>query len=188
MGNGPKQVNLVCHPSSSCGDIQSISARLSWERGILLIAYAVHGDVARLKLPMPKAAGFADGLWEHTCFEAFIREEGDPRYIEYNFSPSLEWAVYEFEDYRIRGTSATRTEPPRIQVSETRQGLELMTSVDLQANYQPGSVLELGLSAVIESVHGLSYWAICHPQPKPDFHHRDSFVETITVPDSTHSG
>ena len=37
--------------------------------------------------------------------------------------------------------------------------------------------LRLGAAAVLEDDNGrLSYWALCHPPGKPDFHHPDGFV------------
>src|SRR3546814_17205573 len=41
-----------------------------------------------------------DGLWESTCFEAFLTEEGQPDYTEFNYSPDGRWACYQFDDYR----------------------------------------------------------------------------------------
>jgi hypothetical protein len=37
--------------------------------------------------------------------------------------------------------------------------------------------VQLALAAVIEDGNGrLSYWALGHPQGKPDFHHPDGFT------------
>jgi hypothetical protein len=48
---------------------------------------------------------------------------------------------------------------------------------------QPGMLLRLGLSAVVEASDGtLSYWALNHPVAKPDFHHPDSFALELAVP------
>ena len=41
-----------------------------------------------------------DGLWRHTCFEAFIAAAVRPEYWEYNLSPSGAWAAYHFTGYR----------------------------------------------------------------------------------------
>src|SRR3546814_17637970 len=41
-----------------------------------------------------------DGLWESTCFEAFLTEEGEPDYTEFNYGPDGRWACYQFDDYR----------------------------------------------------------------------------------------
>jgi hypothetical protein len=40
-----------------------------------------------------------------------------------------------------------------------------------------GAAWRLGLSAVIEEAGGRqSYWALAHPQGRPDFHHSDCFA------------
>lgn len=43
-----------------------------------------------------------------------------------------------------------------------------------------GQPLDLSLTAVIETKdQQLSYWALRHPGPKPDFHHRQGFALQI---------
>jgi hypothetical protein len=40
--------------------------------------------------------------------------------------------------------------------------------------------LQLGLSAVIEANDGSrSYWALLHPESRPDFHHRAGFILSL---------
>ena len=57
-------------------------------------------------------------------------------------------------------------------VSRGAGHLELKAQVPVQ----PGK-LRLGLSVVIEAHDGaLSYWALRHPQAKPDFHHAEAFA------------
>jgi len=42
----------------------------------------------------------------------------------------------------------------------------------------------LGLSAVIESADGrLSYWALRHPAPRPDFHQRAGWAARLPAPE-----
>ncbi len=43
----------------------------------------------------------------------------------------------------------------------------------------------VGLTAVIEPLEGpISYWALSHPAPKPDFHHADGWILPLTPPRS----
>ena len=42
----------------------------------------------------------ADGLWKHTCFEAFISDANSGGYAEFNCAPSGDWAAYHFASYR----------------------------------------------------------------------------------------
>ena len=66
-------------------------------------AAATTGSRARcsaLLVPAPAPPVRTDGLWRHTCFEAFIAPAGSSEYWEYNFSPSGAWAAYHFTAYR----------------------------------------------------------------------------------------
>ena len=123
----------------------------------------------------------------HTCCECFIAVEGDPGYYEFNFSPSRQWAVYVFSNYREGAPLTDETLDPRIAVRRFGDRLELDASIALDrlsARYVNGT-LKIGLSAVIEDTEGgLSYWALAHPTGKPDFHHRDAFALRLPAPSS----
>ena len=58
----------------------------------------------------------ADVLWQHTCFEAFVAPAGAPGYHEFNFSPSLDWAIYRFSAYREGMSPAEIGRSPEIAV------------------------------------------------------------------------
>ena len=120
-----------------------------------------------------------DGLWRHSCFEAFIGHAGGPDYWEYNFSPSGAWAAYHFSAYRegmaplLKGAAPTVT--PRIG-TRVRRAFRAC-SIFHGSRVERGVGLRLGLAAVVEDkARVLSYWALKHPAEKPDFHHADSFV------------
>ena len=80
--------------------------------------FDLEGDVGRLRVPPSRRAARTDGLWHHTCFEAFVACAGAPGYLEFNLSPSGEWAVYAFDDYRRRA-SLPATVAPAIRVDAT---------------------------------------------------------------------
>jgi hypothetical protein len=126
-----------------------------------------------------------EGLWQQTCFEAFIGVKGSPVYFEFNFSPSGEWAAYAFRGYRDGGAINDDKLDPKIIVQKEAERLELSAVMRLHrlSAIQPGVALRVGLSAVIEERDGkLSYWALQHPPGKPDFHHPDSFILEIQPP------
>lgn len=138
--------------------------------GFLELCYRVYGGLDHLLIPPPAARNRTDGLWEHTCFEAFMRPLDGEGYEEHNFSPSGAWAAYAFSGYR-EGMRMLDADPPAI---DWRSGV----SSELRARIAvPKHRLRLGLSAVIEEQGGRkSYWALAHPAAKPDFHHPDSFL------------
>lgn len=161
------RVQLKPHPTTPGPDIE-ITVQLERRGERLWLRYVTDGDVEALKWPGP-AAGRADGLWKHTCFEIFVRTEGG--YHEFNLSPSGQWASYRFDGYREDMAEAVQTaEAPLLDGGSDYVALE--TAVDL-----PPGAQALSLSAVIEQTNGrISYWALAHPSDKPDFHHPDSFV------------
>lgn len=135
------------------------------------------GSQGDMELEASPQIGRADKLWESTCFEAFGRL-GDRRYVEFNVSPSGEWAAYEFGGYR-KGRADLAT---GARIHEVRTGpnfLELDAILDWS---DWPHVKAIGLSAVVEAKNGdKSYWALRHPADKPDFHHPESFAIPIDV-------
>ena len=152
---------LSCHPAFRSGAVRSLRARLGRSRsGALSVRFILDADFDRLRIPPRRPPRFADGLWRHTCFEVFLGTRSRA-YREYNLSPSGEWAAYGFSSYRKR--SKARIARPRWN--------------GRVAVIQARGRLRIGLSAVIEEKSGaLSYWALRHPRPKPDFHDRRSFA------------
>jgi hypothetical protein len=175
----PEDRVLICHPCAPSRWVRTVQARLSEaDDGGLAITYSLEGDVSRLCLPVPCAPGRVDGLWQHTCFEAFISVKGAPVYHEFNFSPSGQWAAYAFKGYR--DSAPLLPDPnPKIKSRILGNRLELDALIDrscLPPTSAETSIL-FGLSAVIEEDDGvLSYWALRHPSTRPDFHHPDSFI------------
>ncbi len=149
--------------------------------GALALRYVLEADPARLRIPAAGPASRQERLWRHTCFEAFIQGEDAPAYLEYNFSPSGQWQVYAMTDYR-QGAPLQAVPTPSLERLDTPGQLAL-SCVLPRAGLPPGNPLRLGLTAVIEAVDGgLSYWALCHPSDKPDFHHTRAFVLTLHRP------
>lgn len=148
--------------------------------GTLELKYRVSGIISDLRIPPRAAPNRSDGLWRHTCFEAFIRAPQSAAYFELNFSPSTEWAAYRFSSYRDGMIVAREIGPPRIKVTRSSAEFELQSS--LEPGSLPSGAWDVGLSAVIEETGGhLSYWALVHPPDKADFHHPDCFAHTLSA-------
>jgi hypothetical protein len=170
---------LFPHPDAAGEAVWSVAAEAQIAGANLTCRYALHGDVDRVRVPGARAGRRADGLWKHTCFEAFISADNAPGYFEFNFSPSLDWAAYRFADYRAGMSVAALAQAPGLQVRRAVGQLELTATVHL-AGLEPlcgAPLLRLALAAVIEESDGrLSYWALQHPPGNPDFHHPDGFA------------
>lgn len=162
---------LILHPRSRCDAVTSLEVEAERAGAGLTLRYLLTGDVARLAVPPAAGPGRVDGLWNHTCFEAFLGAEGGA-YREFNFAPSTEWAAYGFGGYRS-GMAPLEIEAPSIGIAKTADTLEVRVGLALPAT----GPLRLGLTAVVEEVGGrLSYWALRHPAEQPDFHHAGGFM------------
>lgn len=179
------ELELCPHPATPCDWITALTVRADWiSADLLVLYYRLEGDIDRLQLPAQQRSAHADNLWKQTCFEAFVRPAGSRQYFECNFSPSSEWALYRFDDYRAGMRTITPAQPPRILCR--RRGGELdadvdvhLRSLDLPANGD----LQLAVSAVVQDQGGaISYWALAHPEGKPDFHHDAGFAAELVRP------
>jgi hypothetical protein len=163
---------LLPHPDFAGPPVRSIAVEAERAGNRLCLRYRLTGTIGALVVPPPAAAERADGLWRHSCFEAFVRPIGGQRYCELNLSPSRQWAAYSFDGYRS-GMKDLPIPCPAIELQRDGDRLELQAELELD---EPGT-WQLGLCAVIEEAGGgLSYWALRHPPGKPDFHHRDCFA------------
>lgn len=167
--------------SASIPGSGSIRVDLQWASdGKLHFDFLLAGFTG-LRIPPAKAARASDGLWQHTCCEAFIANAGDAAYREFNFSPSGEWAIYDFSGYRQTAATAI-CRPPAIQCAPSHDGFRLSAQVD-RSELPTGARLQLGLCCVLESEDGSkTYWAAQHTAAQPDFHQRNSFIITLDPP------
>ena len=141
-------------------------------------SYRIAGTSA-VRLPVLAATpARTDGLWEHTCLEAFFAPAGASGYWELNLSPSGDWHCYRFAGYRSGMQVKPRIERPLLEVVRAADTCRLDATLDLSPLGTPAGVaLDVGLSAVIERHDGTrSYRALHHGAAQPDFHDRASFV------------
>ncbi|THF54889.1 DOMON-like domain-containing protein [Pseudothauera rhizosphaerae] len=175
----PARLELLTHPAAAAGVVGRIGVEVDRAAdGTLLLAYTLAHD-GRLRVPPAALPGPADGLWAHTCCEAFVAVAGEPGYREFNFSPSGQWAVYDFADYRERIDAIAPPATPLIESDAACDRLQLAARIPaaLLPAAAPGRLLMLGLTAVAEDADGrLQYWALRHPAPRPDFHDRRGFA------------
>lgn len=169
---------LTLHPDGRCDAVSAIAVEVSRPMpGSLALHYTLSGRLADIVLPPLAEPLRTDELWQHTCFELFVRAGGDG-YDEFNFSPSTQWAAYRFDGYRLnrRPTEAA----PQIAVRSGKGRFELVVALAMP-HVAAEAVLQLGLSAVIEEKGGrISYWGLKHPPGKADFHHADCFALELT--------
>lgn len=170
----PQIVQLKTHPLLPGHAAHAVEVEVALpDDGGLLLRYRVTG--LGIRLPVPCSPTACDGLWQHTCCEAFIAEGGGAAYRECNFSPSGAWAAYRFSGYRERDPDYRAPLAPEIEVQEKENGF--MLAARLSHCLLPADArVRLGLSVVLEMLDGSkAYWALAHVASQPDFHLRDSF-------------
>ena len=171
---------LTAHPLTPNDDVRSLAVQLRAEEpDILVFQFSLVADMSRVRARPSGAGARTESLWKHTCFEAFVAAGDAPGYHEFNFSPSLDWAIYRFSAYREGMAPAEIGQAPEICVRRGDDGLELKSAVRLGhlADLRDVRRLRIALAAVIEDENGgLSYWGLRHPTGKPDFHHPNGFA------------
>ncbi|MCX8017796.1 MAG: hypothetical protein N2690_07875, partial [Rhodocyclaceae bacterium] len=147
--------------------------------GVLEIVYTLHGLNLDLRVPTPHAPAPADALWQSTCCELFLAPTGQAGYREFNFSPSGQWAAYDFSAPRQRVPRPYAGPAPH-QVFVREEALMKLT-VSLPAAALPkAETLRLALAVILAAAGGYQgYWALSHPPGPPDFHHPAGFLLSL---------
>jgi hypothetical protein len=177
---------LQPHPRSPRDAVQLLRASVERDAtpGILQFRYRIEGTIERLRLPLPEGARRCDGLWQHTCFEAFLQADANQGYYEFNFAPSRDWAAYRFGGRRS-GRSLPDLPAPTIEFQRGTEHCELTADISMAAmpELAGANLIRAGIAAVIEDLDGtLSYWALAHRGDEPDFHDLDTFTLCLGTP------
>ena len=93
-------------------------------------------------------------------------------------SPSGDWNVYHMDEYRrIEFREETSIQRLPFEFHEEAGGLTLEALVDLNPILPPNQFLDIGITAVIQTLdRAETFWALAHPAPIADFHLRESFI------------
>ena len=170
---------LQLDPDSICDAVSGIEVDVV--RGadnVVRLHYLVSGAIENVLLPAPETPVRGHQLWEHSCFELFIRPRDGEAYCEFNFAPSRQWAAYRFRAHRS-GMDDIEVAVPNIEGRRDYGTFEMR--VELHVGSVPelaeGGCWQLNVSTIIEEACGRkSYWALAHPPGKADFHNPDCFV------------
>lgn len=154
------------------------STALANDQPSLEISYILSGPLNLLEIPArEKNPQGKEGLWETTCFEAFFSTPGSFNYKEFNFSPSGNWWIGGFENYRVRSNEKNKTPSPRLSWAQKSDNLAELNVVLNSAHFDKGfRNLEWSLAAILKLKTGEKiHFALEHLAEKPDFHIRSSF-------------
>ncbi len=175
-----KEAHFKLHPFSVASRDAGISIEGTVQRhgGTLSLAYRLQGRLEDLSIPpMAPHPQRRHELWKETCFEGFIQPAGSSAYWELNLSPAGHWNLYRFDGYRLGMREEPAIAKTIITIKTGVDRIDLGTEVNLSALGIGSEKPAIGLSAVTRALDGhIDYWALTHPDTKPDFHHPKSFV------------
>lgn len=121
-----------------------------------------------------------DGLWKTTCLEFFLSPPApnSKKYWEINASPSRDWQVYHFDDYREGMAEERRVTAVDIDILDSGTTKRVRAVMDLSELGGGVGPLDMSVTAVIEKKEDGSqtFWALTHTGEEADFHRRDSFI------------
>ena len=164
---------LIPHPYNPPAEVSGVTVSLMRDSDMLVLDYRVEGGP--LDLPPPVAPARTDELWKRTCFELFLRADGEDGYIEFNFSPSGAWAAYAFTRYRTGMRPLPLDKEPTVTRVRSSARVRCVLPSGMPAS-------RMALTAVIQEVGGrCSFWSLAHPVGPPDFHHPDCFAARLTA-------
>lgn len=155
----------------------SISGSIALHDNQIHVRYRINGRTDNIQFPdVSQQASRKNELWNATCCELFVGISGEPHYWEYNLSPSHDWAVFSFTDYR-------QNKSDELSISQ----LEITTKIDKNNEFELktilalpkmliGHTLDIGVSSVVQDKSGkIHYYALTHPDKQADFHDRNGF-------------
>ncbi len=178
-----QSLTLMPHPANPGDAISRIIAIARRRRGEISVSFRALGRIDDVLWPIVMPSGFSEGLWRHSCFEAFVGVTDDPGYVELNMSPSRRWAAYRFDGYR-NGMRRAEAVPIRSFIWY-RSNATLMTRFAMP-DLPQAAEWRLGLSAVIETRDGeRHYFALDHAPGNPDFHNSDCFTARLPPPNAS---
>lgn len=175
------------------GPAWSVTATMGGSFPRLRIVFNVEGEglgpwAERAEPPSAALRAFEPELWKVSCFELFVKTEGEA-YHEWNFAPDAgAYAHFEFASYRMRTLAGGIKGGAPLSIERARAGrtYELAATLDLgfspalawhAMNRRPVKAL---LSAILETAPGAqTFWATRHALAKPDFHDAGSYSDLV---------
>lgn len=155
--------------------VLNLSGQVRRSDRTLTIEFKLFDAESQVLIPDSKFPSRQHNLWQTTCFEFFIGMQNSSQYWEFNLSPSGDWNVYRFENYRAGMQEETAFSSLSFAVDQELHHTFL--SIDLDLNRlnltQP---IDLGITAVVETNDQITYWALKHCGIEADFHIRESFA------------
>ena len=159
----------------------SITGKIDRNKNKLNICYLLQGDLSRIIIPSRiEIPTRKHELWQTTCFEFFLGIKNSPKYWEFNLSPTGDWNIYHFSNYRQGMAEETAFTSLPFKIRQQSDSLEINLEINLDLIITVDTDIDVAITTVIEySDRNIDYWALIHPETTADFHHRKSFIISI---------
>lgn len=168
--------NFTLHPFDADSDLK-LSGSISRSNNRLCLTYDLFDERSQVLIPAAKSPTRQNNLWQTTCFEFFLGVQNSPQYWEFNLSPSGDWNIYRFENYRTGMQEELKFTSLPFEINVKAKQVSLTIELDLNSIVQPDQPLDVSITTVIEtSPQNITYWALQHCGTEADFHLRESFV------------
>lgn len=175
-------VSFLLQPfrSDSFSPLFQVSGTIARTKTNLHISYELRGTLSEIfwSWPRPNAVpGRKHNLWQNTCFEFFLAKPGAPQYWEANLSPSGDWNLYAFPEYRAGMHEESRVTALPFTFQKQRDCCHLAIYFPLAQLLDLEQALEIGISMVLRGKNGQqAFYALKHCNDRPDFHQRETFL------------
>jgi len=176
--NSDREFTLKPFELSKSNSKINISGNITRNENKLNITYFLQGDLSKIILSeLSNIPTRKNELWRTTCFEFFLGVINSPQYWEFNLSPTGDWNIYRFNDYRQEMVEESAFIALPFNVIKQEHSLNINLEIDLSSIVSLDTNLEIAITSVVKSKKGeISYWALTHPENIADFHNRDSFA------------
>ena len=142
----------------------------------LKVTYQISGDLSHYHFPKPTKQHRADKLWLDTTFELFLAPEHSSAYWEVNISPSTQWNLYHFADYREGMKESNIFSAPDIK-KERRHHEYVLSFESIIPKELVDQALLINLCVILLDRTGTQhFFSIKRREGSPDFHDRAYFV------------
>jgi hypothetical protein len=170
------EFNLHSFPDQDSGGV-TIQGAIKRTGQAIILSFLLQGNMDELVLPAATEQTRCDNLWQATCLEMFWAEEGTKNYWELNLAPIGAWNVYTFSDYRTGMRQEERMAAPAVITTRSAESFTLSAELNIAPLHTDNTPLRVGISAVLAHRDArLSYWALAHPEAKPNFHTPKAFL------------
>ena len=163
-------------PFSSHNDIHQFDGEITRDQNIIHVHFKMLGHLSKILWPQEDNPSIRrDGLWETTCFECFISRPNSTEYLEFNFSPSLNWQCYSFLDYRQGQSTSDDLKLKQWQIDKSTNTANVHIYIECSNTEFVTNKMQINLSAVLqdENEH-FHYYSLAHGSKAPDFHQAEN--------------